>query len=101
MSDIVDRLRNFAVWNNRHSHYEPVQLTKDAADEIERLRDRCEAYKGQVEAGATEIARLRAQIERTTANMYLRDDFLVSKGLWSDFISSLPSTDARAKDGDQ
>jgi hypothetical protein len=30
-------------------------------DEIERLRERCEAYKGQVEAGAAEIGRLKAQ----------------------------------------
>lgn len=32
---------------------------KEAADEIERLRERCEAYKGQVQAGAAEIERLR------------------------------------------
>ena len=31
--------------------------------EIERLRARCEAYKGQVEAGAVEIERLRACLE--------------------------------------
>jgi len=29
--------------------------------EIERLRERCEAYKGQVEAGSHEIDRLRAE----------------------------------------
>lgn len=31
--------------------------------EIERLRERCEAYKGQVEAGAVEIERLRRRAE--------------------------------------
>jgi hypothetical protein len=30
----------------------------EAADEIERLRERCEAYKGQVFAGSQEIERL-------------------------------------------
>lgn len=35
---IVSKLRNFAIWNNRHSHYEPVPLCKEAADLIERIR---------------------------------------------------------------
>jgi len=30
--------------------------------EIERLRERCEAYKGQVEAGSHEIERLRSEL---------------------------------------
>lgn len=34
---IVSRLRNFAVWNARHSHYDPVPLCKEAADLIERI----------------------------------------------------------------
>lgn len=38
ITSIVSRLRNFAVWNNRHSHYEPVPLCKEAADLIERIR---------------------------------------------------------------
>jgi hypothetical protein len=36
--DIAQRLRNFCVWNNRQSHYEPVPLCQEAAVEIERLR---------------------------------------------------------------
>jgi len=36
IASIVARLRNFAVWNNSHSHYEPVPLCKEAADLIER-----------------------------------------------------------------
>lgn len=36
--DIVNRLRNFAVWNSHHSHYDPVPLCQEAATEIERLR---------------------------------------------------------------
>jgi hypothetical protein len=36
--DIVQRLRNFCVWNNRQSHYEPVPVCAEAADEILRLR---------------------------------------------------------------
>jgi len=38
LTDIVNRLRDFRVWNNRQSHYDPVTLCHDAADEIERLR---------------------------------------------------------------
>jgi len=34
------------------------QLT-EASTEIERLTERCAAYKGQVEAGAAEIERLK------------------------------------------
>jgi hypothetical protein len=37
ITSIVSRLRNFAVWNARHSHYDPVPLCKEAADLIERL----------------------------------------------------------------
>jgi hypothetical protein len=37
-TDIVQRLRNFCVWNNRHSHYDPVPVCQEAAAEIERLR---------------------------------------------------------------
>lgn len=43
MTDIAQRLRNFAVWNSRHSHYDPVPLCQEAAVEIERLRKLVEA----------------------------------------------------------
>lgn len=36
--DIIKRLREFAIWNNRHSHYDPVPLCQEAATEIERFR---------------------------------------------------------------
>ncbi len=36
-------------------------------DEIERLRERCEAYKGQVEAGGTAIGYLRQTIRDIAA----------------------------------
>ena len=35
----------------------------------------------------------RAEIEASRANMHKRDDFIVAKGLWSEFTGSLPSTD--------
>lgn len=38
MHDIAQRLRNFCVWNNRHSHYDPVPVCQEGAAEIERLR---------------------------------------------------------------
>lgn len=53
MSDIVERLRATG------GKGQGGPLKAEAADEIERLRERCEAYKGQVEAGAAEIERLR------------------------------------------
>lgn len=44
--------------------YDPdSDLLYAAADELENLRERCEAYKGQVEAGEKEIERLRASLD--------------------------------------
>jgi hypothetical protein len=37
------------------------------ADEVERLRERVLAYKGQVEAGAAEIATLKARVAELEA----------------------------------
>lgn len=34
---------------------------------IDRLTERCEAYKGQVETGASELNRLTAEVERLRA----------------------------------
>lgn len=65
MSDIVERLRNRegvgACLSGNHKFASLVM--REAADEIERLTERCEAYKGQVEAGAAEIERLRKTAE--------------------------------------
>lgn len=46
--------------------------------EIERLRERCEAYKGQVEAGAHEIGRLRARNEQLEAALTIARDAVAS-----------------------
>lgn len=40
---------------------------KLAADEIDRLSERVLAYKGQVEAGAAEIAALKARVAKLEA----------------------------------
>lgn len=37
-------------------------LLGDAADELERMLERCEVYKGQVWAGSNEIERMRAAL---------------------------------------
>lgn len=83
MADIVERLRNFCIWNNRHSHYEPVPVTREAADEIESLRlalGRANEWKrlqaediatlgaevGRLEFNARVQAKLLADIERET-----------------------------------
>lgn len=59
MSDIVKRLR---AWQATSNPLVGEELTQEAADEIERLRERCEAYKGQVLAGSQEIERLRTAL---------------------------------------
>jgi hypothetical protein len=60
--DIVKRLRsnNVTLVGDMKAGTEIRGAMLDAADEIERLTERCAAYKGQVEAGAAEIERLRA-----------------------------------------
>lgn len=64
-----------------HVKYDPVD------DEIERLTERCAAYKGQVEAGAHEIDRLRAgyeAIKRAAVDGKVCDDVA-----WFDTITTL------------
>jgi multidrug efflux pump subunit AcrB len=73
MTNLVQRLRNFAVWNSRQSHYEPVPLCQEAADELDRLYKRLGPQGLEVvmigdtghyvnEAVKAEIERLRAAI---------------------------------------
>ncbi len=61
--DIVVRLRL--------QHF--VADQSEGADEIERLRERCEAYKGQVMAGSAEIDRLRTAL-RVVLNFIAHTD---------------------------
>lgn len=87
MADLVDRLRNFCVWNARHSHYDPVPVCQEAAEEIRRLRERLGPRGLEVveidgaghyvnEKVKAEIARLRSVIQnieveaRRYAEMY-------------------------------
>jgi hypothetical protein len=58
MSDLVERLRG-PIKHPQQS----VTLRLEAANMIERLRGRCDAYKGQVKAGGAEIERLRVALE--------------------------------------
>lgn len=44
-----------------------------AADEIEKLTERCEAYKGQVKAGAVEIERLTERIDDAETSLAIWD----------------------------
>ncbi|MBM7046084.1 hypothetical protein [Rhizobium lusitanum] len=37
-----------------------------------------------------EIAALRAEIERLRGNLEKRDEYIVSRSMWSDFVSALP-----------
>jgi hypothetical protein len=64
MSDIVERLR---VQRGASGKENPDSIYNKAADEIDRLRERCEAYKGQVKDGANEIVLLRGQVEKQKA----------------------------------
>lgn len=53
-NDIVERLRI-----RRNPLYDGERT--EAADEIERLQERCEGYKGQVKWGSDEIERLMTE----------------------------------------
>ena len=74
---IVERLRS----NYASPHHGGCQncygiVMDDAADEIERLTERCSAYKGQVEAGAAEIATLKARVaELEAALQFIADGY--------------------------
>lgn len=61
--NIVERLRR----GETSGVVIPCDDLKEAADEIERLTERCSAYKGQVEAGAAEIAALKARVAELEA----------------------------------
>jgi predicted RNase H-like nuclease (RuvC/YqgF family) len=71
MTDIVNRLDWWREDDESPFNAVPIMtgahgtsLREDIAadtEEIETLRERCEAYKGQVEAGAKEIERLKAE----------------------------------------
>jgi hypothetical protein len=61
MSDFVDKARAWDAITEKNR-------------EIERLRERCEAYKGQVKAGSVEIERLR------TRDFELRSGLHVARG---------------------
>jgi len=61
-TDLVQRLRNFCIWNSRHSHYEPVLVCQEAADEIERLRDAKRRALQITDERAKEANDLRAQL---------------------------------------
>ena len=52
---MIDHLKHMMTIRPEGPDQDAAQL---ALDEIDRLRERCEAYKGQVEAGAIEIERL-------------------------------------------
>lgn len=54
---LIGRLRNLGPDDSGFR-----EIGNEAADEITKLTERCSAYKGQVEAGAAEIARLRSDL---------------------------------------
>jgi hypothetical protein len=45
MPNLVQRLRDFRVWNNKQQHYESVPLCNEAALEILSLREQIEAMR--------------------------------------------------------
>jgi predicted RNase H-like nuclease (RuvC/YqgF family) len=68
-AEAIGRVQNFILLDSSHSiEKEDVRrsLARDlqaAEARVEKLEERCSAYKGQVEAGASEIERLRARVE--------------------------------------
>lgn len=45
MPNLVQRLRDFRVWNNKQAHYEPVPICREAALEIESLNEQVAALR--------------------------------------------------------
>jgi len=43
-----------------------------------------------MDEGAGGIIAISMELEKAKRNMYLRDKFLVEKGLWQEFVSQLP-----------
>lgn len=67
LREAASYFRNRPTGGEDKAHWANVfnaENCEKAADEIERLTARCEAYKGQVEAGAAEIERLRAALSQ-------------------------------------
>jgi outer membrane murein-binding lipoprotein Lpp len=64
---------------------------RELTAERNRLTERCDAYKGQVEAGAAEIARLKEAARN--AEMYLRTGFIECQHCGNDVETE--TTDAR------
>lgn len=84
-TDIINRLRDSLRPVNP-----PLLRNADiaaAANEIERLRERCEGYKGQVEAGAIVIEHLRAN---RASSDYMRRALLEVQE-WDRKSGALPS----------
>lgn len=83
MTDILDRLREKIIADA----FESGSITsgilterlilerRDAAAEIERLTERCEAYKGQVEGGAIVLELQRAALKPLAAVVLWRDSY--------------------------
>ncbi len=43
-----------------------------------------------MDEGSGGIIAISMELEKAKSNMYLRDKFLVEKGLWREFVSQLP-----------
>lgn len=77
MSDVAERMRHHVGIRGGPAKDDdgnyigttwPMML--EAADEIERLHERCDAYKGQVKCGSEEISRLRLQLADAEATLF-------------------------------
>jgi len=85
----------FRQWAVDFSTDEDRALFLEAADHIERLEERCMAYKGQVKAGSDEIDRLRlrvAQLEES--NQVYEEDSKHDERVINDLRSQLAKAES-------
>ena len=58
-------------------------MGQEFADLMQKLADEAQGRE-------MEIARLTAKVEKYRANLRTRDEFIGAKGLWDEFVASLP-----------
>ncbi len=71
----------------------------DIVDELRNGQKPMQILGGQymsITAGPSIFERAAAEIERLRALLNGRDDFIVDRGLWSDFVAALPGSNEQS-----
>lgn len=96
LMDILERLQ--AAMHGESAIHAPrtteaIEAMREAKAEIDRLTAEVTEDHALLVASAAEIERLQAKVVRLQRNLNGRDAFLGRKGLWDEFVASLPRTD--------